>query len=128
LKHINASFSHHEWRFDLVDAGESVFTASGRTLTPAFPFHFSVPFIDDIGNHVEWYSGLFDTQIQFSKARIKINPDCQFGRLARAQRLLSVCFKSLRVVLGEPSAVQERLIPQPVYATPAVSANRILTL
>lgn len=127
LKRITSSFAHHEWRFDLIEAGESVFTARGRTLTPAFPFHFSVPFLDDTNNQVEWYCGLFDTQIQFSKARIKISPDSQFGQLARAQRLLSVFFKSLRMVVGEPSAVQERLVPQPAYATPAVSAHRILT-
>ncbi|MBI3951904.1 MAG: acetoacetate decarboxylase family protein [Acidobacteria bacterium] len=125
LRRIVTKFENHAWKFDLYEAGEVVFAARGRILTPAFPLHFSVPFIDDAGGQVVWYSGLFDTQLHFSTARIKINADCQFGQLARAQRLLSVCFKSLHVVLGEPSMVQERPIPQPAYATPAISTNTI---
>jgi len=123
LRRITTTFENHEWKFELFEAGEVVFAAQGRILTPAFPLNFSVPFIDDSSSQVVWYSGLFDTQLQFTTARIKVSPNCQIGRLARAQRLLSVSFKSLHVVLGEPSAVQATLVPRPAYATPAVSTQ-----
>jgi hypothetical protein len=123
LRRITSEFGNHEWRFDLYEAGDVVFAARGRTLTPAFPFNFSIPFLDDTGGQVVWYSGLFDTQLQFSTARIKISPGCQFDRLARAQRLLSVSFKSLHVVLGEPSVVEQPVVRRPAYATPAISTQ-----
>ena len=126
LRRMTSNFENHEWQFELFEAGEVVFAARGRVLTPAFPFHFSVPFIDDTGGQVVWYSGLFDTQLRFSTARLKIHPECPLGQLARAQRLVSVSFKSFHVVLGAPSAVQETLVPRPAYATPAVSTNRIV--
>lgn len=125
LRRITTRFTGHEWQFELFEAGEVVFAARGRLLTPAFPFHFSVPFIDTTDGQVVWYSGLFDTQLQFSTTHIKIHPESQLGRLARAQRLVSVSFKSLHVVLGAPSPVQEASVPRPAYVTPAISTNGI---
>lgn len=120
-----ATADNGQWMFEMFEAGQIVFGAQGRILTPAVPLHFSVPFIDDTGAQVVWYSGLFDTQLQLTSARIKVDPDCRFGRLARARRLASISFKSLHVVLGLPATVRARAIRQPAYAAPAISTNRI---
>ncbi len=128
VRRIVTEFDDHQWGFDLFEAGEVVFAARGRTLAPAFPFHFSVPFIDDTDGQVVWYSGLFDTQLQFTTARLKMSANGPLGRLSRARRLLSVSFKSLHVVLGHPSVVQTPLIRQPAYATPAISTQGSIQL
>jgi hypothetical protein len=123
LRRFEVEFENHQWRFEMFEAGEVVFAVKGRLLTPAIPFNFSVPFLDDTRENVVWYSGLFDTQLQFTTAKIKIEPDCSFGKLAPARRLVSVGFKSLHVVLGEPSTVKQAVVRRPAYATPAISTQ-----
>jgi hypothetical protein len=121
LKRLEASFENNHWSFEMFEAGDVVFSADGRALTPSVPMNFSVPFLDEAREDVVWYSGLFDTQLQFATARIKVGPDGPFGKLARARRLVTVGFRSLRLVLGAPSAVKEAVVHQPAYATPAIS-------
>jgi hypothetical protein len=123
LRRFEVAFENHHWQFEMFEAGEVIFAARGRVLTPAVPFNFSIPFLDDTREEVVWYSGLFDTQLQFSTARLKINPECAFGQLARARHLVSVGFRSLRLVLGEPSVVKEAVVHQPAYAAPVVTAQ-----
>ena len=47
LKRFAVEFRDHRWSFSMYDAGEIAFASAGHSLTPAFPFNFSIPFLDE---------------------------------------------------------------------------------
>jgi len=128
LRRIETSREDRQWRFEMFEAGHVAFAARGRIIAPAFPFHFSVPFIDDVSGQIVWYSGLFDTEIQLTTARVIIDPESQLGRLKPGRRLFSIGFRSLRIALGDPITVTESLVRPLVRAAPAMSIQGVAQL
>lgn len=128
LRRIETSLGDRQWRFQVFEAGRIAFAARGRIIAPAFPLHFSVPFIDDVSGQIVWYSGLFDTEIQLTTARVTIDPESQLGRLKPGRRLFSIGFRSLRIALGDPITVTEPLVRPLARTAPAMSIQSMTQL
>ncbi|MBI4469325.1 MAG: hypothetical protein HY650_08405 [Acidobacteria bacterium] len=123
LKRFGVEFRERKWSLTVYDAGEAAFISTGRCLTPGFPFSFSIPFLEEQGGDVRWYSALFDTKIQLAKARTRIGADASISSLGRARHLVSVYFQSLHVTLGLPMTVPERSRRPVPYPSPVAPAH-----
>lgn len=123
LKRMVVEFQDHKWAFAMYDAGEVAFSSSGHALTPAFPFNFSIPFLDQSRGDVRWHSALFDTKIQLTTSRLRFPARSVLSNLGRTRHLVSVAFQSLHVLLGLPMVLPE-LARQPVaYPAPVAPAH-----
>ncbi len=125
LKRFEVEFREHKWNFIMYDAGRPAFSSSGRHLTPAFPFNFSIPILDVGCNETNWYSALFDTKTQLTTARLRISGDSALASLSPTRRLVSVAFQSLHVMLGLPAFVPAVALGQTAYATPVASVHSL---
>ncbi len=123
LKRFAVEFHEHKWSFTMYEAGETAFASSGRFLTPAFPFNFSVPFLDEARNEVRWFSAVFDSKIQLTTARMRISGESPFVEFGPARRLVSVAFQSLHVMLGLPMVVPKVALRSVGYAAPVAPAH-----